>query len=424
MRSFTPLAEWKFREFNELQHLFERRRNMSYPYADKYLQMFPKDKFEQICGFVALITGAPASVLIIATLLDEKLLLGFEIAWGKNVLFFITILSTVFTIASRSISQDDILMDPKLALTHVIECTHYCPASWKNQLHSDEVRKEFTALYQWKIIIFLEELLSMIVTPFILMTKLPGCADRIIDFFREFTVHVDGLGTVCSFAVFEFDLGGDNIARKKALPAREDSNLREDYYSTKDGKMMASYQNFLDVYGSGGGRGSRVGPAITKSNFYPPPTFSTFNIAEEVGMHPVSRTNIGKTTNRTPRHGPVNKSSPMHSILLDPHHQPSTSALRSPRQMPQGRYRGARQRLSEPNELEETDEAGPAFPMQNLTSTRIIEEDSNLGDSWRTGEAGQLDAEEEEVIDPERKGGGVLGLLYQFQKAQTEGRQA
>lgn len=30
-RQYTPLAEWKFREFNELWHLFERRINMSYP---------------------------------------------------------------------------------------------------------------------------------------------------------------------------------------------------------------------------------------------------------------------------------------------------------------------------------------------------------------------------------------------------------
>ena len=32
MRDYTPFAQWKFREFNELGHLFHRRINMSYPF--------------------------------------------------------------------------------------------------------------------------------------------------------------------------------------------------------------------------------------------------------------------------------------------------------------------------------------------------------------------------------------------------------
>lgn len=59
-------------------------------------------------------------------------------------------------------------------------------------------------LYCLKISIFIEEIFSVIFTPFVLWFSLPKCSDRIIDFFREFTVHVDGVGYVCSFAVFNF----------------------------------------------------------------------------------------------------------------------------------------------------------------------------------------------------------------------------
>lgn len=38
-------------------------------------------------------------------------------------------------------------------------------------------------------------------TPLILLFTLPNCAGDIVDFFREFTVEVEGLGRVCSFAV-------------------------------------------------------------------------------------------------------------------------------------------------------------------------------------------------------------------------------
>ena len=60
-----------------------------------------------------------------------------------------------------------------------------------------------------KVMIFARELLSVIITPFVLCFSLPRCSPAIIDFFREFTVHVDTLGYVCSFAVFDFKRHGN-----------------------------------------------------------------------------------------------------------------------------------------------------------------------------------------------------------------------
>jgi autophagy-related protein 9 len=63
-------------------------------------------------------------------------------------------------------------------------------------------------LYTMKLTIFIEELLSVFFTPFILYFSLPKCSERIIDFFREFTVHIDGVGYVCSFGMFDFKKPG------------------------------------------------------------------------------------------------------------------------------------------------------------------------------------------------------------------------
>ena len=57
--------------------------------------------------------------------------------------------------------------------------------------------------------IFVQEILSVVLTPLVLWFSLPDCAPAITDFFREFTVHVDGLGYVCSFAVFDFKRHGN-----------------------------------------------------------------------------------------------------------------------------------------------------------------------------------------------------------------------
>lgn len=60
-----------------------------------------------------------------------------------------------------------------------------------------------------KILIFVQEVVSVVLTPFVLWLSLPSCAPAIIDFFREFSVHVDGRGYVCSFAEFNFERHGN-----------------------------------------------------------------------------------------------------------------------------------------------------------------------------------------------------------------------
>ena len=43
-RAYSPFARWKFREFNELPHLFQKRLNQSYLIANRYIDQFPKTK--------------------------------------------------------------------------------------------------------------------------------------------------------------------------------------------------------------------------------------------------------------------------------------------------------------------------------------------------------------------------------------------
>ena len=60
--------------------------------------------------------------------------------------------------------------------------------------------------------------MSVLTTPFVLWFALPNCSDKIVDFFREFTVHVDGIGYVCSFAVFDFKRPGKVTAPLAPIP--------------------------------------------------------------------------------------------------------------------------------------------------------------------------------------------------------------
>ncbi|KAK5172388.1 hypothetical protein LTR04_006390 [Oleoguttula sp. CCFEE 6159] len=431
-RSFTPFAEWKFRQFNELWHLFHRRSKMAYPYANAYLEQFPNNKTQQLRRFVSFIAGALMAVLGLATLIDSELFLGFEITPGRTAIFYLTTLTAIYAATRTAEDQETLVHAPEFHLKDVIEVTQYCPEHWKDRLHTDEVRKEFSALYQIKPVIFLEEMLGIILTPVILWYSLPKCSERLVDFFREFTIHVDGLGYVCQYAEFSFTKGGKNTAAvDPAEPGGEDAGLREDYYAAKDGKMLASYYGFIEDYNIiHPGRPFGPNRHPSRRAHYPPPDFSGLLSpgAAAGGIRATSNqpTNRGQPGRRMPRAGPsVVRSSPMHSILLDPHHQPAMAGSRvSPRAAAQSRYSRSHGPLTEYRE--EAEEAMPDVQTQQaVSSSRLIEEDSNLGDSWKTTRGGDFesdtDGDNAKALN-EAKGGGVLGLIYQFSKARTDNR--
>ena len=414
-RQYTPLAEWKFREFNEVWHLFERRINLSYPSANRYVDQFPKDKTVQVARFVGFVSGALASVLALASLVDPELFLGFEITPDRTVLFYLGVFGSVWAVARGLVPEERDVFDPEFALREVIDYIHYFPTFWKGRLHSDEVRQEFTMLYQPKIVIFLEEILSMIFTPFILWFSLPKCSDRLIDFFREFTVHVDGMGYLCSFAVFDFQKNPNTISHKHGS-TKQRQDPRADYFSTKDGKMLASYYGFLDNYGAN--------PRNPANDHHLRPkhaTLSASSSSPDKGQFPRSTANLRSF------HRHRSPSSPAPSILLDPQHRPSTAGFRSVHH-PSPRY-GRRQKPPGMSAavVDEDDEIRLAASRSNLPVVRLPSGEMEVGEStmegsWRMQHDDDSDEGGGENVDTVVRGTGVLGLIQQFQKANTEGR--
>lgn len=427
-RAYTPLAEWKFREFNELPHLLERRLNMSAPFASRYIDQFPKDKTVQLARFVAFIAGALAAVLALASLLDPDLFLGFEITHERTVLFYLGVLTTTWAVARGMVPDEHHVFDPEFAIQNVIEYTHHSPAAWRGRLHTDEVRRDFSALYRPKILIFLDEVASMLFTPLVLWFSLPNCSERVVDFFREFTVHVDGLGYLCSFALFDFHKGGD------AHAGAPDPRLRDDYYASRDGKMLSSYFSFIDSYAGDPRRPlavRHVRPQSVHAHAHaPPPDFPALSTRPPSAAEPRHRTNRPHSSPGPASAGNtagIGPSSPSPSLLLDPHHQPSPAALheaaarRSRMRRPRlGRFA---EHLPEDNEEEE---ARGGANVDLASSAIIAEEGGRLGES-RMGVAAGVEVEDEDVdVDVQQLvgpggGAGVLGLLSQF-RAQAEAR--
>ncbi|CAJ0875714.1 4253_t:CDS:10 [Entrophospora sp. SA101] len=195
---WTSYAKWKFREFNELPHLFQQRLDKSYKAANKYNDQFPKEKTILITRFVLFIVGSLTAVLLIASYIDPELFINFDVTPGMTVFSYTGIFVPILAISRAMIHDEHMVYEPEARLQKVVDYIHYSPVKWKEKLHTDE---------------------------------------DIVDFFREFTVHVDDIGYVCSFAVFDFKKHGDV---KYGAP----TEAHNEYYVSKDGKMEKSFLNF------------------------------------------------------------------------------------------------------------------------------------------------------------------------------------
>ncbi|KAG8794966.1 autophagy protein atg9 [Ceratobasidium sp. 428] len=247
-RQYTPFAKWTFREYNELPHIFARRLDNSYPAAIEYIDQFPKEQVTIIARFVSFVAGSFAAVLILASVLDSDIFLHFEITPGKTVVFYITVFSSVVAITRGMVPDPHRVFDPEMLLREVVRHTHYLPPDWEGQLHSKMVHTKFGTLFAVKATIFVQELTSVLLTPFILWYSLPPSAEKIVDFFREFTWHVDGLGYVCSSAVFDLKRhghhAGETVEGAGAGAGTGLGGSTEERFAGKEGKMEKSFLNF------------------------------------------------------------------------------------------------------------------------------------------------------------------------------------
>lgn len=96
-----------------------------------------------LCRFVSFVAGSFAAVLFLATIIDPDLFTHFEITSHRTVLFYFTVFGSIMAAARGMIPEDNFIFDPELLMMEVVHYTHYMPAEWKGQLHSQKVRHAY-----------------------------------------------------------------------------------------------------------------------------------------------------------------------------------------------------------------------------------------------------------------------------------------
>lgn len=246
LRQFTPFSEWKLREFNELPHFFNRRLKLATGPSNNYINQFPSNfLIANLMYLVNFISGSILAILVIYGLIlddEDHNFWSFEITENRSSLFYISIFGTLFAITS-SLSNDindskSYYYDPEASIKYVSQFTHYLPSSWQGKLHTLLVKYEYCQLFNLRVLIIFNEILSIILTPFLLWFRISEMSSHIIDFFRDYSIHIDGLGYICYFSMFNFEQKEKNM------------NVKRFDDDGPDDKMIKSYMYFLESYTS------------------------------------------------------------------------------------------------------------------------------------------------------------------------------
>ncbi|KAM6282656.1 LOW QUALITY PROTEIN: autophagy-related protein 9B [Porphyrio hochstetteri] len=247
-RRWSLYGRHYLRHFNELDHELRARLSRGYKPAAKYMNSFSSPLLAVLAKNIGFFAGSILAVLIVLTVYDE------DVLTVQHILTAVTLLGLTVTLARSFIPDEHTAWCPQQLLQRVLAHVHYLPEHWHRTAGHAETRGEMAQLFQYKAVFILEELLSPIVTPLILIFALPPRALDIVDFFRNFTVEVVGVGDICSFA----QLDVRNHGNPQWLSAGQTE--ASVYQQAENGKTELSLMHF----------------AITNPRWQPPPPSELF----------------------------------------------------------------------------------------------------------------------------------------------------
>uniref|UniRef100_A0A9J2PRH8 Autophagy-related protein 9 n=1 Tax=Ascaris lumbricoides TaxID=6252 RepID=A0A9J2PRH8_ASCLU len=202
-RRYSNYGRSKIRHFNELDHELRLRLSRSHRAAEQYMDQFISPLKEIIAKNIAFVAGALFAILALLSAWDE------DVLTVEHVLTAMTVCGVLIVFCRSFIADENLIWWPEFLMNRIIAQIHYAPDTWRDRAHTATVRQEFGHLFQLKAQFIVEELLSPLITPFVLVFWIRPKAREFVNFFHNFTVNIDGLGDVCSFAQMDVSRHGD-----------------------------------------------------------------------------------------------------------------------------------------------------------------------------------------------------------------------
>lgn len=252
-KDWSNYAKWKFREFNELEHIFNKRMFLSHKYAYEYESRFTSNLIQIFVNFITLILGTLITVLLFITFFDERIMLYLKI-YDRNLLWYIAVLTGIIAVC-RMLLTDDKHKEKthEELLDNVVKYTHYYSESWKTVNNNIIILNEFHQLYNYTLASIFRELLGIFIAPLLMIYKINKRVPVILSFIENSTSYNEKIGHICKYSDFELSRNGHtyyNVDVNESVLVDDDpSDERILTSSCKNNKLKQSILNFNNNYG-------------------------------------------------------------------------------------------------------------------------------------------------------------------------------
>lgn len=199
-RNWTLVSKWKFREYNELYHLFHERLNISNKLANDYVNQFPLKILETFSRLILFISSSIFLLFLVLTIINENLLINLNITPSRPVLWYIGILGSIIAL-SRNLIKNRLIYYPKEKMDEIKKIINYIPDEWIENSHKIYIKNKFIKLFEYSIVSAIKEFLFILYTP-IELWKLTYKTEDIVDFYVNNTIYENKIGYKCADAIF------------------------------------------------------------------------------------------------------------------------------------------------------------------------------------------------------------------------------
>lgn len=225
-RHWTMLSMWKFREYNELYHIFMERTNKGLKPSIEYINQFPSKLLETFAKLIVFVLSSLFIMMLFLTLVNENLLLNLYISSSRPILWYMGILGTIIAI-SKAIIKDKFIFYPKEKLKEIHKHIGYIPEDWIDNADKLYVKNKFVTFFEYQIVTLLKDIFYVLGVPFELW-NLSYTVKDVVNFIIDNTTYDVKLGYICSSASFK--------------------KITQLEYQQGDKKTVKSFESFKRLY--------------------------------------------------------------------------------------------------------------------------------------------------------------------------------
>ena len=195
-RSWTRLAKWKFRNYNELDHEFNERLVKSDRICNEYSNLFNNKILETISSFLLFILSSIFVTFILFSVINEKLLVNLYVIENKQMFWFMGIVGSLIAILRTTVNKN-IDCYPNEKMKELKQNINSIPDTWLEVKNS-----EFFKYNKNKLIIIGYDFFYTINAPFDLF-YLYLDRNRIFDFLNNITTNSAEYGHINKYSLFD-----------------------------------------------------------------------------------------------------------------------------------------------------------------------------------------------------------------------------